>query len=178
MKTYNELFWNLFILIFLVAIGWFSYETYTLRSTVQDLQAHRTSSSVGTDSRLQRTVDELEKTLAERAEFEFTTHNDPLELSRVIISKNIMMDNNAFLKALESKPRLSCLIQGETPRAIIRLKNQNHVVSVGDRFDAFKVSKITDTGVRLLTGGRAIHLKVEAATKDLAKRLADLDFAE
>jgi hypothetical protein len=178
MKTYNQLFWNLLILLFIGSIGWFAYETFNLRSTVKELQGHNSATAVGTDSRLQRTVDKLEKTLGERAEFVFRSTSDPLELSRVIISKNIMMDNNAFLKALESKPRLSCLIQGETPKAIIRLKNQNHVVTVGDRFDAYKVTRISETGVRLVTGGRALHLKVEAATKDLARRLADLDFAE
>lgn len=175
MKTYMQLFWNLLIIGFLVAIGWFGWKTFELRGKVETIK-EQPRSTVDGDRRLQKTVDDLESRLKESAEFVFESRNNPLDISRVIISKNIMMDEKNFLATLEKKPRLSCIIQGDLPRAIIRLKNQNHVVTSGDRFEGYQVADITGESVRLTKGGRSLTLQVEAASKDLAKRLSDMNF--
>lgn len=175
MKTYNQLFWNLLIALFLLALGWFGWESYTLSSTVEELK-NKPDITVGKDQRLRKTVDEMEDRLKALDAFTFESRLDPLELSRVVISKNIMMDDKNFLAALEKRPRLSCIIGGETPRAIIRLKNKNHVVSAGDRFEGYQVADIGREQVRLSGNGQSLTLKVEAATKDLAKRLSMASF--
>jgi type II secretory pathway component PulC len=175
MKTYNQLFWNLLIALFFVSLGWFGWQTWGLRGQVAELKA-KPDITVGTDKRLQTTVDELENRLKERNVFVFESRSDPLELSRVVISKNIMMDDKNFLAALEKKPRLSCIISGDTPRAIIRLRNKNHVVSAGDRFEGFQVADVGKDQVRLNGNGQSLTLRVEAATKDLAKRLSQGNF--
>jgi len=175
MKTYSQLFWNLLIALFFVSVAWFGWLTWNLRTQVAELKA-KPDITVGTDQRLQATVDELENRLKERNAFVFESRSNPLELSRVVISKNIMMDDKNFLAALEKKPRLSCIISGETPRAIIRLRNKNHVVSAGDRFEGFQVADIGKDQVRLSGNGQSITLRVEAATKDLAKRLSQGNF--
>jgi len=176
-KTYVQLFWNLLIAFFFIALAWFGWQTWTLRQTVEELKA-RPDITVGSDQRLRKTVDELEERLKSRSTFTFESRVDPLELSRVIISKNIMMDDKNFLAALEKRPRLSCIISGETPRAIIRLRNKNHVVAPGDRFEGYQVADIGREQVRLTGNGESMTLRVEAATKDLAKRLsqASLEF--
>jgi len=174
-KTYVQLFWNLLIALFLVACAWFGYETVILRGQVQELK-DKPDITVGTDKRLRKTVDELEESLKKRAEFVFTSRNDPLELSRVVISKNIMMDDKNFLATLENTPRLSAIISGPVPQAIIRLKNRNHVVKSGDRFEGYLVAEIGAESVRLNRGGRVQTLRVEAATKDLAKRLSEMNY--
>lgn len=171
MKTYNQLFWNLLIALFFVGLGWFGYQTWGLREQVAELKA-KPDITVGSDKRLQNTVDELENRLKERTSFVFESRTDPLELSRVVISKNIMMDDKNFLATLEKKPRLSCIISGAVPRAIIRLRNKNHVVSTGDRFEGFQVADIDRDQVRLSGNGQTLTLRVEGATKDLAKRLS------
>ena len=175
MKTYIQLFWNLLLLGFTISILWFAWETWTFHSEVEKLSDMQ-STSVSTDKKLQRTVDELEESLKERSELEFKTRIDPLELSRVVISKNIMMDEKNFMAAIEKRPRLSCIIAGETPRAIIRLKNKNHIVVAGDVFEGYKVRAISDDLVKLSRSGRTMNLKVQAATKDLAKRISDMNF--
>ncbi|MDP2361237.1 MAG: hypothetical protein Q8O14_10880 [bacterium] len=177
MKTYAQLFWNLLIVLFFVSLGWFGWQAWNLRTTVAELKA-RPDITVGSDKRLRKTVDDLEDRLKERATFVFESRTDPLELSRVIISKNIMMDDKNFLAALEKKPRLSCIINGDVPRAIIRLKNKNHVVAPGDRFEGYHVADIGREQVRLSGNGQNLTLRVEAATKDLAKRLSEahIDF--
>ncbi len=175
MKTYNQLFWNLLITLFFVSIGWFGWQAWGLHQQVAELKA-KPDITVGSDQRLQSTVDELEARLKERQTFVFESRIDPLELSRVVISKNIMMDDKNFLAALEKKPRLSCIISGDLPRAIIRLRNKNHVVSAGDRFEGYQVADIGRDQVRLNGNGQSLTLKVEAATKDLAKRLSQGNF--
>ncbi len=175
MKTYIQLFWNLLILAFLLFIGYFAWESYGLHGKLKDLR-DAPKATVGSDKRLQKTVDELEQRLQTHADFVFESRVNPLDISRVIISKNIMMDEKNFLATLEKKPRLSCIVQGETPRAIIRLKNQNHVVSAGDSFDGYQVAEITPESVRITRGGRPLTLKVEGASKDLAKRLSEMNY--
>lgn len=175
MKTYLQLFWNLLIALFLVACLYYGYETVMLRAKVQELEK-KPNISVGTDKRLRQTVDELETSLKERADFVFVSRNDPLELSRVVISKNIMMDDKNFLATIENTPRLSAIISGPEPQAIIRLKNKNHVVKRGDRFEGYQVADIGTENVRLSRGGRTETLRVEGATKDLAKRLSEMNF--
>jgi hypothetical protein len=175
MKTYNQLFWNLLITLFLVSIGWFGWQTWGLRQQVAELKA-KPDITVGSDRRLQNTVDDLENRLKARLSFVFESRIDPLELSRVVISKNIMMDDKNFLAAIEKKPRLSCIISGDVPRAIIRLRNKNHVVSTGDRFEGYQVADIDRDMVRLSGNGQSLTLRVEGATKDLAKRLSQGNF--
>jgi hypothetical protein len=174
-KTYVQLFWNLLIALFVIGCLYFGYETVMLREKVEDL-ARRPDITVGTDERLRKTVDELETSLKERSDFVFTSRTDPLELSRVVISKNIMMDDKSFLATLENTPRLSAIISGPEPQAIIRLKSRNHVVKAGDRFEGYQVADIGSESVRIHRGGSSQTLRVEAASKDLARRLADLDF--
>lgn len=175
MKTYMQLFWNLLIALFVISCVWYGYETVMLRAKVQELK-DQPDITVGTDKRLRKTVDDLETSLKERADFVFVSRADPLELSRVVISKNIMMDDKNFLATIENTPRLSAIISGPVPQAIIRLKNKNHVVKSGDRFEGYMVADIGAESVRLSHGGRTETLKVEAATKDLAKRLSEMNF--
>jgi hypothetical protein len=172
MKTYAQLFWNLLITLFFVAIGWFGWQSWTLHQQVAEIKA-QPDITVGTDKRLRNTVDDLEQRLSERATLAFESRIDPLELSRVVISKNIMMDDKNFLAAIEKKPRLSCIINGDVPRAIIRLRNKNHVVASGDRFEGYLVADVGRETVRLAGNGESLTLRVEGATKDLAKRLSE-----
>ncbi len=175
MKTYVQLFWNLLLAVFVISLLWFAYEVWGLNDKVRTL-SKRPDITVGTDKKLRKTVDDLEASLKERAEFVFQSRVDPLELSRVVISKNIMLDDKNFLAVIENKPRLSCVINGPTPMAIIRLKSRNHVVETGDVFEGYKVMDVNQEGVRLKRRGRTFALQVEAASKDLAKRLSEIDF--
>ena len=175
MKTYAQLFWNLLIMLFFVALGWFGWQAWMLRQQVGEIKA-RPDITVGSDKRLRTTVDDLEQRLKDRSTFAFECRTDPLELSRVIISKNIMMDDKNFLAAIEKKPRLSCIINGDVPRAIIRLRNKNHVVASGDRFEGYQVADISREMVRLTGNGESLTLRVEGATKDLAKRISQANF--
>ena len=86
------------------------------------------------------------------------------------------MDDKRFMEAIEKRPRLSCIIAGETPRAIIRLKSKNHVVQTGDSFEGYKVKSIAEDQVQLIRWGRTMKLTVQAATKDLARKLSDMNF--
>ncbi len=174
MRTYTQLFWNLLLFLFVVCLVWFAWEAYSLHTHVSALEKHRIQ--VGEDKDLRRTVDQLETSLMERSQIVFSNNIDPLELSRVIISKNIMLDQTSFMAALETKPRLSCIIDGPTRRAIIRLKNKNHVVAAGDRFEGFEVVSIESDGVTLRRQGRNIPLTVQAASKDLARRLSEMEY--
>ena len=174
MRTYTQLFWNLLLFLFVVCLLWFSWEAYTLHTKVSELEEH--TIQVGEDKHLRNTVDKLETSLMERSQIVFASSIDPLELSRVIISKNIMLDQTSFMAALETKPRLSCIIDGPNRRAIIRLKNKNHVVGAGDRFEGFQVVSIDADRVTLSRNGRTLPLTVQAASKDLARQLSEMDF--
>jgi type II secretory pathway component PulC len=170
-KTYAQLFWNLLMLLFVLALGYFGYEGWTLSQTVNEL-ANRPQITVGSDKDLEETVDRMENTLASIQSQTFNVSKDPLEITRVVIARSLLLDDKSFLASLESRPRLSCTIKGENPRAIVRLRSKNHVVGVGDSFEGYRVMAIGDNSISLNRNGQLETLRVQAAAKDLAKRLA------
>ena len=171
MKTYSQLFWNLLMLLFVGALLYFGWQGWDLSQKVEEL-ANRPQITVGSDKDLEETVDRMENTLAAIQDQQFDVSKDPLEITRVVIARSLLLDDASFLASLESRPRLSCTIKGESPRAIVRLKSKNHVVSVGDSFEGYRVTAIGDNSISLNRNGRMETLQVQAAPKDIAKRLS------
>ncbi len=172
MRTYSQLFWNLLMLLFTLALLYFGWEGYVLQKKVTELE-NRPSITVGVDRELEETVDKMENNLKAIADTEFELAGNPLETTRVVIARALLLDDASFLASLENRPRLSCTIDGIKPRAIVRLRNKNHVVGVGDSFEGYKVTEIVDNQIKLRRNGRSETLRVEAAGKDLAKKLAE-----
>lgn len=172
MKTYSQLFWNLLMLLFVIALGYFGWEGYALNAKVTEL-SERPQITVGSDKDLEETVDRMENTLADIQSQTFNVTKDPLEITRVVIARNLLLDDKSFLASLESRPRLSCTIKGDNPRAIVRLRSKNHVVGVGDSFEGYRVTAIGDNTISLNRNGQNETLRVQAAAKDIAKRLAE-----
>lgn len=171
MKTYAQLFWNLLMLLFVLALAYYGFEAWSLSQKVDEL-ANRPQITVGSDKDLEETVDQMENTLASIQEQTFNVSKDPLEITRVVIARSLLLDDKSFLASLESRPRLSCTIKGEKPRAIVRLRSKNHVVGVGDSFEGYRVMAINDNSISLNRNGQLETLRVQAAAKDIAKRLA------
>ncbi len=182
MKGRDKLFFNLLTFLLLVVIGLVGYQTREV-----DKQINRWRSEIQKredrgmhDPQLKETVDNLEAELAARLAETFVLDPDPLDLTRVIKTKD-------FLKRLGMKEagqtdntiRLSCTVMGEnSASAIVNYRGKSHVLMVGDKIGLNSPYNVTNVGLNTLTlvrGRETLKLKTEKSPDRMAAEEARLE---
>jgi len=164
MADIKTFIWNLLLVVLTAALIFFGFRTYTFHDELVDLIAVSNQQKVGTDKDLLETVNNLEKSLAEQAEFQFTLRKDPLDLTRVLTKLRIFENPEYYAKKRERKPRLSATLMGPEPQAIIRMQGKDWVVRQGDSFadGQFSIAQIGEGEVILRRRiGTSIVLPIE-----------------
>jgi len=157
----TRFFWSLSILLAVVIILWETYSLVTLHNqrVGYELSMKR---ELGTDVELDSVINFLEARLEERAEFRFKANENPLDLSRAVY----LTDNAAELFQFRQKNtiRVSAVVYGIEPMAVVQFHGENMQLSVGDSVAGERVIDITPEGMATLkNGGRNLY-KITAAT--------------
>ncbi|NOZ07922.1 MAG: hypothetical protein GXO91_03465 [FCB group bacterium] len=119
--------------------------------------------TIGTDSALTKSINDLEKNFVERQNYQFKLKKYPTDLSRVII-----FDAGELRGYGGSKVHFSAGVTGKQHHAIAHYKNRIFHVTVGDSVAGGLVTAITDTSVSFSKDG---DLKTYSLLPDIDSKL-------
>jgi hypothetical protein len=165
MQQRVNVLWGIIIALLVASMIWIGYSDYTMSKQVEKLRRQRIV--LGTDPQLEQTVNSLEKNLEDRLAYETKVQVNPLDLTRVIQSKQFLA-SLGLRETLEQqgRMRLSCTVIGDTPSAIVKFMGRSSVVHEGDLFNGFRIEKITNAHMILSKGGSKLVLVNEAAPEE------------
>jgi hypothetical protein len=154
--------WGIMLSLLCAAIIWIGYSDYSMSKQAEKMRQEKIT--LGTDPQLEETVNGLEKSLVDRLNYEAKVTLDPLDLTRVIQSKQFLA-SLGLKETLEQqgRMRLSCTVTGENPSAVIKFMGKSHIVHEGDVFNGFKVDKITTAQAFMSKAGAKLVLVNENA---------------
>lgn len=157
--------WGMVITLLIVAMIWVGYQNYRMSKAVEVMNQQKIV--LGTDAQLKETVNSLEQSLTQRMAYETHVENDPLDLTKVIQSREFLnsLGLNETLEE-QGRMRLSCTVMGDNPSAILKFMGKSHIVHQGDMFNGFKVTKITTAQMTLTKGGSSLVLVNESAPEN------------
>ncbi len=159
-----EVFSSLLLLLLAVtvAIGYFQWWRYS--KAIERIHIEDAKMVIGTDEKLAETVNELERTLKDRIEYQFDISFDPLDLTRVITSERLLKKLGADeVEAAKTRMRLAATIVGADGQSaiIIRYMGSNHILRVGDPIEGYKVTEIDRRHAVLVRGKERMILENE-----------------
>lgn len=154
--------WGMVLTLLIVAMIWMGYQNYRMSKQVESMNQEKII--LGTDAQLKETVNTLEKSLTERLAYQTNVVNNPLDLTKVIQSREFLA-SLGLNETLEDRGRmrLSCTVMGENPSAIVKFMGRSHIIHQGDTFNGFKVVRITSAQVVMSKGGANLILVNESA---------------
>jgi len=176
MKGRDKLFFNLLTFLMLVVLGLVGWQTREVDKQIKRWKediAKRQERGMR-DPALKETVDKLEADLTARMEERFVLDPDPLDLTRVIKSKDYLKRLGLTeAAATDNRMRLSCtVVGGAKPFAIIKYRGRNHVLGVGGEIAGYKVNEIGKNSADLRRGGERLLLKTEKSPETQAAEQA------
>ncbi len=157
-----EVLSSLLLLLIAVVIAVGVVQWWRVNREIESIHAEDARMVIGQDERLAETVQNLERTLKERLEYQFDTTNDPLDLTRVITSRKLLqkMGVDEFERS-KHKMRLAATVVGASGEAaiLVRFMGSNHVLRVGDLISGWEVAEISNRQAVLTRGGarRVLH---------------------
>jgi len=165
MQQRANVLWGIIIALLVASVIWIGYSNYAMSKQVEKLR--RQKIVLGTDPQLEQTVNSLEKNLEDRLAYTTKVQVNPLDLTRVIQSKQFLA-SLGLRETLEQqgRMRLSCTVVGESPSAIVKFMGKSQVLHEGDTFNGFRVEKITTAHMILSKGGSQLVLVNEAAPEE------------
>lgn len=173
MKGRDKLFFNLLTFLMLVAIGLVGWQTREVDKQIKrwrDDIAKRAERGMK-DPVLKETVDKLEADLTARMEERFILDPDPLDLTRVIKSKDYLKRLGLTeAAATDNRMRLSATVVSESGSgmAIIKYRGRNHVLAHDGEIAGYKVQSIGTNSIELRRGGERLVLKTEKSPESQA----------
>lgn len=179
MKGRDKLFFNLLTFLMVVVLGLAGWQTREVDKQIKRWKediAKRQERGMR-DPALKETVDKLEADLTARMDEKFVLDPDPLDLTRVIKSKDYLKRLGLTeAAATDNRMRLSCTVVGGTkPFAIIKYRGRNHVLAVGGEVSGYKVQEIGINSADLRRGGERLLLKTEKSPETQAAEEALLE---
>ncbi|RJP79806.1 MAG: hypothetical protein C4524_04580 [Candidatus Zixiibacteriota bacterium] len=177
MRERERLLWSILIILLLIIAGYEGYNSYRIGKRVREYQEEIERQALGSeDPQLRQTIEEMEKELQSRLDYQFDVARDPLDLSHVIHARRFL-DNMGLTESLESRGRmrLSCTVVSEQPAAIIKYEYRSYVMRVGDTLNGYRLAEVKPELAVLVRGGERLILATEKAldTQDLEKRRRD-----
>jgi len=163
MKGRERLLWLLLIIVLFGMLGYGGYNTYKISERITQFKLeNQTLATVGSDPRLHKQVEKLEKDLHERMELVYTQgERDPLDLIQVVRTR-AFLQKLGIKETLEdnNKMRLCATLIGDggVRYGIIKLGGRSSIVKPGDTFNGYNVASITERQMVLEHGGAKVTL--------------------
>lgn len=143
----------------LVYALWLAYGLYRQNTKLRGLDSTKT---LGMAHDLRELIDDLEKGMAKRLEYNVELPSNPTSLARVLPASYLTGDKE--MKEQKTKMRLSCtVVAGDQYQAVIKYQGRSHVMALGDSLAGKRVVRISAKEVILMESGREIHLINEPA---------------
>ena len=139
--------WNGILIVSALVIIFYAYKIYNINEQKNHLWNTYLSDQVGTDERLQKKVNDLEKTYKDRKQFKFRMKKNPVDLSNVINFEGFDFNfGGSSFKAI----KLLHITQTENsiPLATVKFKNNYHNLFEGDTLGGGKVILVTKTEMK------------------------------
>lgn len=159
----------LVVLVVIVIVGFARF--LMVGRQIDKVYAEDAKMVIGTDPELAQAVSDLETTLNERISYQFTSKNDPMDLTKAITSDAFIEKIGANkYDANRAEMRLAATVVGAneaTAAIIIRYLGSNHVLRMGDKIDGWKVVSIDERAAVLVRGGerKVLHNRPERGKK-------------
>ncbi len=173
-----EVFSSLLLLVLVVVIAIGFVQWARIDRQIEAIHEASAQLVIGTDDSLANTVQELERTLAERLEYEFTLDTDPLDLTRVITSPRLLarMGMDEFDRH-HDEMRLAATIVGRDGVAtiLIRYMGSNHILRVGDQLAGYTVEEIGQRSAVLTRGRERLELENTPIAEDFVEGSSTLE---
>jgi hypothetical protein len=175
MKGRERLLWLLLIVILFGMIGYGGYNTYKISQRITAFKLeNQMLSTVGSDPRLQKQVEKLEKDLRDRMDLVYTQgERDPLDLIQVVRTRGFLQ-KLGIKETLEdnNKMRLCATLIGDggVRYGIIKLGGRSSVVKPGDTFNGYNVASITERQLVLEHGGAKVTLVNQLSPETLIEQ--------
>jgi len=150
MSKRDKFVWDVMIVFSLIIIGYFGiYQMYNMYSVHKNFRESYETEIIGTDDNLQEQILSLEKNLQNRHEFEFKIRKYPTDLSAVIpIDKSSLGSYYTY-----STLRVSGIVSGQKPKAIVHYRNDVFSVVEGDSIAGGIITTILNDEVKMLKDG-------------------------
>ena len=172
MKGRERLLWLLLTLIMLGMIGYGGYNTYKISQRISAFKLeNQVLSTVGSDTRLQKQVEKLEKDLRDRMDLVYKQGDrDPLDLIQVVRTR-AFLQKLGIKETLEenNKMRLCATLVGDDGirYGIIKLGGRSTIVKPGDSYSGYSVASISERQLVLEHGGAKVTLMNELSPETL-----------
>lgn len=175
MKGRERLLWLLLMIVLVGLLGYGGYNTYKISQKIKMLKNENSMLAVvGTDARLQKQVEKLEKDLRDRIALNYQQGTrDPLDLIQVVRTRGFLQ-KLGIKGTLEdaNKIRLAATLVGGdgAPAGIIKRGDKTTVVHVGDNFDGYNVASIGERTLVLERGGAKLVLNNQLSPETLIEQ--------
>mgnify|MGYP001223535070 FL=1 len=142
MNLRDKFFWNISILVCVVALLWNLWHLYNMSSETRKNISKFENEQVGTDLDLENKVSKLESIYLERDAIQFIMAENPVDLTRVMSSGGS-----------SNKRRKSIYVSGiinranDSPMALMNVKDKTYNVVKGDSIAGGVIVNITATEV-------------------------------
>lgn len=165
-----EVFSSLILLLIVVVVAVGLVQWWHVGREIESVHAEDARMVIGTDEKLTETVQNLERTLKERLEYQFDVSVDPLDLTRVITSRKLLekLGADEFERSKQNM-RLAATIVGpeNTAAIVIRYMGSNHILRVGDQISGWTVAEIRNRETVLTRNGVKRVLKNQKAPESI-----------
>jgi Tfp pilus assembly protein PilP len=155
----HQTIWILLVVLTLIAIGATSYQMYPVYRKWERAKQRSQQVQFGTDQELESIIEFLENRLKARSEYQFKLEAEPLRLTNVLY----LTDASGRRLTYRNRGKLrvtAVFLGGSQPQAIIRYKDKNYTVAVGDSVAQGEVVWIDDEEVVIVSGDKEIHYPV------------------
>lgn len=150
MSKRDKFVWDVVLIFSIIIIGYYGiYQMYSMHTVHKEFRKSYDEEIIGTDDILQKQIISLENNLQNRHEFDFKINKYPTDLSAVISIDKSSLGSYYTYSAL----RISGIVSGQTPRAIVHYRNQVFSVVKGDSIAGGIITSISNDEVEILTDG-------------------------
>ena len=153
--------WNGILVVSFLIIIFYTYKIYNLNEQKNRLWNTYLTDQVGTDEKLQKKVNDLEKTYKDRKQFKFRMKKNPVDLSNVINFEGFDFNfGGSSFKAI----KLLHITQTENsiPLATVKFKNNYHNLFEGYTLGGGKIITVTKTEMQYKKDGEIYSFSVNS----------------
>ncbi|MFQ6605299.1 MAG: hypothetical protein ACE5D8_07065 [Fidelibacterota bacterium] len=161
MNKRNQTIWTLLVVLSILFMVLNGFRLYPIQKKYRQIESRSRETHFGTDEELERTIEYLEKRLEKRSSYTFSLEKEPMRLQNVLY---VYDAQGRRLRYRDSrKLRVTAVfIGGSRPQALIRYKDLNYTVSIGDSLAGGEIIWIDADEVVFSKENKEIHYPVTA----------------
>ncbi len=161
MNKRNQTIWTLLIVLSILFLVLNGFRLYPIQKKYHQIKARSQQTHFGTDKELENIIEYLEKRLEQRSRYVFKLDKEPLRLQNVLYVYDAQGRRVRYRDS--RKLRVTAVfIGGSRPQALIRYRDLNYTVSIGDSLAGGEIVWIDEEEVVFSKENKEIHYPVTA----------------